>query len=108
MHHTLLPSIFGFVSSLILTMSVFFIVIRPDFFSLGLRGAMMTIFILAVIQATLQSIFFLNIMGEKGPRWNLIFFGSTISIICIIVFFSIWIMNHLNYNMMGLGMGSSG
>ena len=59
-----------------------------------------TLLFLAVCQALIQSIFFLHILQEKKPRWNLIVFASTISIILVIVVFSIWIMNHLNYNMM--------
>jgi cytochrome o ubiquinol oxidase operon protein cyoD len=101
MHSSSLGSrVIGFVASLILTVAAFLIFFRPDFFHLEMRMNIIVIFILAVLQCTVQSIFFLNILSEKGVRWNLVVFASTISIIIIIVFFSIWVMNHLNYNMM--------
>lgn len=101
MHKTLASRIIGFVASLILTLIAFFIVVRPDFFHMGIRMSILALLILAVLQFIVQSICFLNIWGEKGPRWNLVIFVSTLSIVLIIIVFSIWIMNHLNYNMMG-------
>lgn len=100
MHKSLTSRVIGFIASIVLTLTAFLIILHPDFFHLQLKGAITTLLTLAVIQASLQSIFFLNILSEKGPRWNLVVFASTISIILIVVVFSIWIMNHLNYNMM--------
>ena len=90
----------GFVASLILTGAAFLIFFRPDFFHLSMKMNIVAIFTLAAIQCTVQSIFFLHILSEKGPRWNLVVYASTISIIFIIIFFSIWIMDNLNYRMM--------
>ena len=55
---------------------------------------------LALIQSVVQLVFFIDVWKEEGIRWNLIFFVSTVTIIFIVIFFSIWIINHLNYNMM--------
>jgi len=55
---------------------------------------------LAVVQAICQSIFFLNVLSETGPRWNLLIFISTLSIMLIIIIGAIWIMQHLDANMM--------
>ncbi len=101
MHKTLVSRIVGFVASLILTLTAFFIIFRPDFFHTEMRMTVAVLFILAILQFIVQSICFLNVWGEKGPRWNLLIFVSTISIVIIIVVFSIWVMDHLNYNMMG-------
>lgn len=92
--------IFGFLASLILTLAAYFIIAYPEFHHLGIRNAIIVIFALAILQATLQFIFFLDIWREEGPRWNLAVFISTILIILTIILFSIWIMNHLNDNMM--------
>ena len=101
MHSKSLTSrVVGFVASLVLTVSAFLIFFRPDLFQLGMKINLVVIFVLAVLQCIVQSIFFLNILNEKGPRWNLVVFASTVSVVVIIVVFSIWIMNHLNYNMM--------
>lgn len=65
-----------------------------------MNTVILIILILAVLQGMAQAIFFLHVLSERGTRWNLFVFASTISIIVVIVVFSIWIMNHLNYNMM--------
>jgi cytochrome o ubiquinol oxidase operon protein cyoD len=102
MHKTLLSRVIGFVASLILTLTAFLIVIHPEFFHLGTRIAIIIILNFAVLQAIVQSICFLNVLSEKGPRWNLVVFVSTISIVITIIVFTIWVMNHLNYNMHSL------
>jgi cytochrome o ubiquinol oxidase operon protein cyoD len=90
----------GFITSLVLTVIAYFIIINPEFFNFNIKTAIIIIFILALIQSLVQLIFFINVWKEEGPLWNLGIFISTVSIIFIVVFFSIWIMNHLNYNMM--------
>jgi cytochrome o ubiquinol oxidase operon protein cyoD len=92
--------LFGFIASLILTGAAFFIFFHPDFFHLEMKMNIALIFVLAILQCSVQSIFFLHILSEKGPRWNLVVYASTISIIFIIIFFSIWIMDNLNDRMM--------
>lgn len=100
MHSTsLIPRFIGFISSLVLTLTSFLIFFHPDFFHLKTDMNILVVLILACLQATAQSIFFLNVLNEKGPRWNLVIFASTLSVIVIIVIFSIWIMDHLNCHM---------
>ncbi len=101
MHRSLAARFIGFIGSLILTLMAFLLVVRPDFFHLDLGKDLLILLILAVLQTIVQSICFLNVWGEKGPRWNLLIYISTILIVLIIVVFTIWVMNHLNYNMMG-------
>lgn len=100
MHKSLLGRVIGFGTSLVLTLTAFYIFIRPDFFHLGIKAAIAIIFVFAVLQAIVQSICFLNVLSEKGTRWHLVIYISTITMVLIIVVFSIWVMNHLNYNMM--------
>ena len=89
----------GFIASLALTLLAYFIIVNPEFFNFDIKIAIYIIFTLALIQALVQLIFFINVWYEKGPLWNLGIFISTASIIFIIIYFSIWIINHLNYNM---------
>lgn len=96
----LLPRIIGYVASLLLTITAFIIFFRPDFFHLSMKMNILVILILAVLQCSAQSIFFLNVLNEKRPHWNLVVFASTISMIVIIILGSIWIMNQLDYHMM--------
>lgn len=76
------------------------IVLNASFFHIGVKNDIRILFVLAILQAIVQAICFLNVWGEKGPRWNLLIFVSTLSVVIIIIVFSIWIMNHLDYNMM--------
>jgi|HubBroStandDraft_4_1064222.scaffolds.fasta_scaffold27769_3 cytochrome o ubiquinol oxidase subunit IV len=95
-----LSRLVGLIASLLLTGAAFLIFFRPDFFRLSAQMNIAAVLILATVQCTVQSIFFLHILSEKGPRWNLVVYASTLSIIFIILFFSIWIMNNLNARMM--------
>jgi cytochrome o ubiquinol oxidase subunit IV len=97
--HNLSLRITGFISSLVLTCIAYFIIVHPELFHLNTKTAVIVIFALALMQALAQLIFFINVWKEKGTLWNLGIFLSTVSIIFIVIFFSIWIMNHLNYNM---------
>lgn len=90
----------GFIISLILTIVAYFFIINPKFFNFNVKTTIVIIFTLALIQSLVQLIFFINVWKEEGSLWNVGIFISTVSIIFIIIFFSIWIMNHLNYNMM--------
>jgi cytochrome o ubiquinol oxidase subunit IV len=100
MHATLKSYIIGFVLSVVLTLTAFSVVMYPAFFHLGYSAVVPAILILAVIQLLVQLIFFMHLASETGPRWKLAVLISTIGIILIVVVGSIWIMNHLNYNMM--------
>lgn len=99
MSKSLSARIIGFIASIILTLIAFLIIVYPDFFHVRTDTNILFLLALAVLQFIFQSICFLHVMGEKGPRWNLVVYVSTLSIVLIIVVFSIWVMNHLNYRM---------
>jgi len=99
MEYKLSLRITGFIASLILTLAAYFIITNPNFFNFDVQTAIIVICVLALSQALVQLAFFINVWKEEGPLWNLSVFVSTVSIIFIVIFFSIWIMNHLNYNM---------
>lgn len=99
MDRALMLRITGFIASLILSLAAYFIIIHPEFFNFEIKTAAIAIFILALVQSLVQLAFFINVWKEEGPLWNLGIFVSTVSIIFIIIFFSIWIIDHLNYNM---------
>lgn len=63
------------------------------------------ILLLALIQLSVQLIFFMHLLKEDKPRWGLIFFISTFSLILLIVIASVWILNNLNYHMMPMDVG---
>jgi len=88
----------GFVLSIILTLAAYFLVanhLLPD------RHTLILILVgLGVAQLLVQVIFFLHLGSESNPRWNLIAFLFAVMVVGIIGFGSLWIMQHLNYNMM--------
>lgn len=87
----------GFILSLILTFSSYTLVTLW-----GLDGVaiMVSIGVLAFTQMVVQLIFFLHLSDEKKPRWQTISFIFMALILAIVVVGTIWIMYHLNYNMM--------
>ncbi len=85
----------GFVLSTLLTLAAYFIVVNKVFDGGALIVA---IIMLALVQLSIQLIFFLHILQEPRPHWNLFIVLSTISIILVIIIGSLWIMNNLNYN----------
>lgn len=86
----------GLIASLILTLTSFFLVTNHTFNSQTLTIA---IFLLAITQLIFQLIFFLHLGRERSPRWNLLVLSFAAIVLLILVIGSIWIMNHLNYNM---------
>jgi cytochrome o ubiquinol oxidase operon protein cyoD len=93
---TLKAYVTGFILSIVLTLVPYFLVSEH----LLTGYTLITIIILlACGQLVVQMVYFLHMKEESKPRYNmvvLISFGSTI---IIIVVASIWIMQHLNYNM---------
>ncbi|HSW87797.1 MAG TPA: cytochrome o ubiquinol oxidase subunit IV [Candidatus Saccharimonadales bacterium] len=86
----------GFILSLVLTIIAYLAVVNHVFAG---EIIVLVILVLAVIQLVVQLFFFLHLGQESKPRWNTIFFISTVCMILVLVIGSIWIMNHLNYNM---------
>lgn len=90
----------GFLLSLVLTLAAYFIVVKnlltgtPFYIALGT---------LAILQATLQLFFFLHIGQERKPHWKLTVFFFMLTVVIVIVFGTLWIMNNLNYNLMPSG-----
>ncbi len=99
MNHALALRVTGFIISVLLTLASYYIIIDPTFLDLSVRAAITVIFSIALIQALVQLICFIDVWEKKELWWNLAVFVSTVGIIFIIVYFSIWIINHLNYNM---------
>lgn len=93
----LVSYIVGFILSIILTLSAYFLVVNKLLSGNTLVGA---IVFLAVLQLLVQLVFFLHLGRESGPRWNLFMFLSMLLIVAIVVVGSLWIMHNLDYHMM--------
>lgn len=89
----------GYALSLIFTLNAYIAVTQAE---KGLSSGLLVLLVaLAVAQLIVQLVFFLHLGRESKPRWN----GVAFITMCMVVFFivagSIWIMNSLDYNMMG-------
>lgn len=85
--------IIGFLLSIALTLGAYFAVISH---------APVIIFViigLAMVQLLVQLIFFLHLGRGEDGHWNLVTLFSTFCVVFILVAGTIWIMQHLNYNM---------
>jgi len=84
----------GFVLSIALTLISYNLVTNQK-----IEGNILLFIIsgLAVVQTLVQLTFFIHLDTEGKPRWNLLIFVSTVSVILILVIGSILIMNNLNY-----------
>lgn len=96
-HGTLRAYIIGFVLSLLLTLTAYFLVTEKLLTSVHTAWILS---ILALTQALIQLIFFLHLGQEEYPYWNLQTFLFMLGVLVIIVIGTIWIINNLDYHMM--------
>lgn len=89
--------VIGFLGSLAITIVAYVLVTQQLMAGFGLLIAIMG---LAFLQLVLQLVCFLHLGEERGPRWNLAAFLFMGLVLLIVVGGSLWIMHHLNYNMM--------
>jgi len=91
----------GFISSVILTLLAYAIVVH-DVFADRWTPAVMALILagLAALQLVVQLVFFMHLGDEPKPRWKLMSFLFAFIILAIIVFGSLWIMFDLNSRMM--------
>jgi len=101
-HVTVTSYVIGFVLSLALTFATFFLVqahVASGHSFIADNILVLIILALAVVQLIVQMVFFLHLTSKDGRTWKLTIFFSTLILILIIVLGSVWIMDHLNYNM---------
>ena len=88
--------LFGFLYALVLT-NIAFILVGSQ----SLSGWPLVILLngLAILQLWVQLHYFLHLGKGSGARWNILLFLFASLVVTIVVFGSLWIMKHLNYNM---------
>jgi len=88
----------GFVLALVLTAVPFILVMTS-----AVPGAALAIAIgvCALAQVGVHLVFFLHLNRSSGQRWNVVVLAYTVVILAILMGASVWIMYHLNANMMG-------
>jgi cytochrome o ubiquinol oxidase operon protein cyoD len=89
----------GFILSIALTIVPYFIVVHHTFGKLTL---VLAVTFFGIGQLFVQVIFFLHLHKKSKLHWNMIVFLFTLLIVAFLVVGTLWIMYHLNYNMMGV------
>jgi cytochrome o ubiquinol oxidase operon protein cyoD len=95
-HGSMVSYVTGFLLSLLFTFVTYYLVVNRVMTGTALLA---TILGFGVLQMLVQVIFFLHLGRGKGPKWNVYFFASTISIVLVVVGGSLIITNNLHYSM---------
>ncbi len=96
-HLHLRTYIAGFILSVILTILPYLMVVDRG---LKEQTLILGIILFALFQLLVQAVCFLHLSSKSEARWNLFTFLFTIMVVLILVVGSLWIMAHLDYNMM--------
>ncbi|QDX24715.1 cytochrome o ubiquinol oxidase subunit IV [Sphingomonas suaedae] len=96
-HATLRDYVIGFVLSVILTAIPFWLVMAMPL-SAGVTAAVIMGF--AIVQIVVHMVFFLHMTPKAEGGWSLTSLVFTIIVIFIMLAGSLWVMHHLNTNMM--------
>lgn len=96
-HGSLRDYVIGFALSAVLTAIPFWLVMaRP--LEAGVTAAIILGF--AAVQMVVHMIFFLHMNGKQEGGWTMMALIFTIIIVVIMLTGSLWVMYHLNHNMM--------
>jgi cytochrome o ubiquinol oxidase operon protein cyoD len=88
----------GFILSVILTAIPFWLVMNKTLPSPGLTATV--ILGLAAVQIVVHMIYFLHMDSKSQGGWNMLALIFTMVLVAIALSGSIWVMYHLNHNMM--------
>jgi len=86
----------GLLLAVALTAASFWVLQTHLLYSPGLAVALL---VLAVAQMGIHLVFFLHMTTSPDNTNNALALGFGILIVCLIVFGSLWVMSHLNHNM---------
>jgi cytochrome o ubiquinol oxidase operon protein cyoD len=87
----------GFVLAVVLTVASFWVVGTNLIYGPALAVALL---VLAVAQMGVHLVFFLHITTDPDNTNNVLALAFGVLIVCLVVFGSIWVMIHMNQNMM--------
>lgn len=96
----------GSILSIILTVIPFWLVMTGT--PPGSTATVVTIFVLAMVQIIVHVRYFLHIDSRLEGGWTLLAFVFTAIILGITIIGSIWVMYHLNVNMMPMSAEAMG
>jgi cytochrome o ubiquinol oxidase operon protein cyoD len=86
----------GFVLSIGITLGAYVLATHQAY---SKNFVMLTLAVLAITQFVVQMVLFLHVGAERKPRWKLAVMLMMLSVVLILVFGSVWIMDNLNTRM---------
>lgn len=97
-HGSMRDYVIGFVLSVILTAIPFWLVMSGAIADKQVTALVITAF--AVVQIVVHMIYFLHMNTRSEGGWNMLALIFTIVLVVIVLSGSMWVMFHLNTNMM--------
>ena len=97
-HGTMRDYVTGFVLSVILTAIPFWLVMNGVIASAGMTAAVILGF--AAVQIVVHMVYFLHMNPRSEGGWNMLALIFTVVLVVIVLSGSLWVMYHLNANMM--------
>ncbi|OFA03744.1 cytochrome o ubiquinol oxidase subunit IV [Duganella sp. HH101] len=97
-HGSLKDYAIGFVLSVILTAIPFYLVMTKAFDKSSTTAAVILAF--AAVQVVVHMVYFLHMNGKIEGGWSLLATMFTLVLLVIVLAGSIWVMYHMNVNMM--------
>ncbi|MYM87569.1 cytochrome o ubiquinol oxidase subunit IV [Rugamonas sp. FT82W] len=97
-HGSLKDYAIGFVLSVILTAIPFWLVMHKAFDKSSTTAAVILAF--AAVQVVVHMVYFLHMNGKIEGGWSLLATLFTLVLLVIVLAGSIWVMYHMNVNMM--------
>jgi cytochrome o ubiquinol oxidase operon protein cyoD len=95
----------GFALAIVLTLASFWVPTTNFIYGPAFAVALL---VLAVAQMGIHLVFFLHITTDPDNTNNVMALAFGVLIVCLIVFGSIWVMIHMNQNMMPMPMNHAG
>ena len=97
-HGSLKTYAIGFILSVILTAIPFWLVMNKTITNTGTMGLVLLGF--AAVQVVVHMVYFLHMNSKSEGGWNMMAMIFTIMIVVIAMAGSLWVMYHMNHNMM--------
>lgn len=97
-HYSAKDYTIGFVLAVILTAIPFWLVMAKVFDKSSTTAAV--ILVLAAVQVVVHMVYFLHMNGKNEGGWSLLATMFTLVLLVIVMSGSIWVMYHMNLNMM--------
>ena len=97
-HGTMRDYVTGFVLAVILTVIPFWIVMNRSIESSSMTA--LVILLIGAVQIVVHMIYFLHMNARSEEGWTLLALIFTLVMVVITLTGSLWVMFHLNYNMM--------